>query len=237
MLQYFRVNDPYRLLGLLVLLLLFCLPNFVYPPDLTYPELRGIVIGEKVHEGNLLYLELVDSIAPLAAWFNGLMDIVFGRSILARHILAFLIIFLQSSYIGLVFANKRAFSENSYIPSLVAAILYGFSFDTICLTPELVGAGFLLPALNNLFKEIEFREQRDESIFNLGLYISLASLFLFSFSVYLVGAVITLIIFTRSSPRKYFLMIFGFLLPHLLLLASFYLMDGAHAVTRLLLYS
>ena len=177
-------------------------------------------------EGNVLYLELVDSVAPLAAWFNGLMDIVFGRSVLARHILAFFIIFLQSCYIGMVFANKRAFAENSYIPSLVSAILFNFSFDTICLTPELVGAGFLLPALNNLFKEIEFREQRDESIFNLGLYISLASLFSFSYSVYLIGVIITLTIFTRSSPRKYFLMIFGFVLPHLLLISSFYLMDG-----------
>lgn len=226
MLQFFRVNDPYRLLGLLAILLVFYLPTFVYPPDLTYPELRSIVIGEKVHDGNMLYLELVDSVAPLAAWFDGLVSIVFGRSILARHILAFFIIFLQSSYIGLVFANKRAFAENSYIPSLVSAILFAFSFDTICLTPELVGAGFLLPALNNLFKEIEFREQRDESIFNLGLYISVASLFSFSYSVYLVGVTITLIFFTRSSPRKYFLMIFGFMLPHLLLSSCFYLMDG-----------
>jgi hypothetical protein len=224
--QYFRVNDPYRLLGLLAILLVFCLPNFIQPPDLTYPELRSIVIGETVSDGSLMYVELIDSIAPLAAWFNGLMDVLFGRSIIARHILAFSLIFLQASYIGVVFANKRAFAENSYIPSLIAGILFIFSFDTICLTPELAGAGFLLPALNNLFKEIEFREQRDESIFNLGVYVSLASLFSFSYSVYLVGVVITLIIFTRSSARKYFLLIFGFLLPHLLLMSSYYLVDG-----------
>lgn len=226
MLQYFRVNDPYRLLGLLAILLVFCLPNFISPPDLTYPELRSIVIGEKVSDGNLMYVELIDSIAPLAAWFNGLFYVLFGHSIVARHILAFCLIFLQASYIGIVFANKRAFAENSYIPSLVAGILFLFSFDTICLTPELAGAGFLLPALNNLFKEIEFSEQRDESIFNLGVYVSLASLFSFSYSVYLVGVVITLVIFTRSSPRKYFLLVFGFLLPHLLFMSSYYLMDG-----------
>jgi len=224
--QYFRVNDPYRLLGLLAILLVFCLPNFISPPDLTYPELRSIVIGEKVSDGNLMYVEVIDSIAPLAAWFNGLMDVLFGRSVLARHIVAFFLIFLQASYIGVVFANKRAFAENTYIPSLIAGILFIFSFDTICLTPELAGAWFLLPALNNLFKEIEFREQRDESIFNLGVYISLASLFSFSYSVYLVGVVITLIIFTRSSARKYFLLVFGFLLPHLLFMSSFYLVDG-----------
>lgn len=226
MLRYFRVNDPYRLLGLLALLLVIYLPSLVYPHDLTYPELRSMVVGERIHGGSTLYLELIDSQAPIAAWFDGLFDMLFGRSLLARHLLAFVIIFLQSCYIGLVFANKRAFAENSYIPSLVAAILFVFSFDTFCLTPELIGAGFLLPALNNLFKEIEFREQRDESIFNLGIYVSLASLFSFSYSVYLVGVLITLAIFTRSSPRKYLLLFFGFVLPHLLLLSSFYLMDG-----------
>ena len=193
---------------------------------MTYPELKSFVVGEKVHEGRALYIELVDSVAPLAGWFNGLMDVLFGRSLLARHILAFFLIFLQASYLGIVFASKKAFAESSYIPSLIFAVLFSFSFDTLSLTPELLGSGFLLPALNNLFKEIEFREQRNESIFNLGLYISLASLFSFSYCVYLIGALITLIIFTRSTSRKYFLLVFGFLLPHLLLLSCYYLMDG-----------
>jgi hypothetical protein len=226
LLHYFRINDPYRLLGLLAILLFIQLPFFIDSPDLTYPELKSFVVGEKVHEGNALYIEIVDSVAPLAGWFNGLMDLLFGRSLLARHILAFFLVFIQASYLGIVFASKKAFAENSYIPSLISAILFSFSFDTLSLTPELLGSGFLLPALNNLFKEIEFREQRNESIFNLGLYISLASLFSFSYCLYLFGAIITLIVFTRITLRKYFLLAFGFLLPHLLLLSSYYLMDG-----------
>ncbi len=226
LLHYFRINDPYRLLGLLGLLLVICAPLFFDHPGLTFPELKNLIIGEKVHEGNSLYTELVDPVGPFAGWFNGVLNLLFGRSLLARHILAFILIFLQACYIGIVFANKKAFAENSYIPSLIAGILFTFSFDTLSLTPELLGAGFLIPALNNLFKEIEFREQRDESIFNLGLYISLASLFSFSYSVYIIGALIILIIFTRSSPRKLFLLFLGFLLPHGLLLSSYYLMDG-----------
>lgn len=226
MLRYFRINDPYRLLGLLAILILLYLPLFIDSPAITFPELRSLIIGEKVHEGNTPYIELLDSGAPLAAWFNGFLDVLFGRSILARHILAFFIIFFQASYLGIVFASKKAFAENSYIPSLVYALLFPFSFDTLSLSPELLGAGFLLPALNNLFKEIEFREQRNESIFNLGLYIGLASLFSFSYSVFLVGTLLTLIIFTRSSARKYFLLVSGFLLPHLLLASAYYLMDG-----------
>jgi hypothetical protein len=195
-------------------------------PEMTYPELKSLVIGEKVHEGRELYSEIVDSSAPLAAWFNGFLDLIFGRSLLARHILAFLVLFWQAAFVGIMFADKKAFSENTYIPSLLYAILLFFSFDTLTLTPELLGMGFILLALNNLFKEIEFREQRNESIFNLGLYIGMASLFSFSLFLYLPGTLLILIFFTRHPVRKYFLLICGFLVPHLLLMSIFYLQDA-----------
>lgn len=201
------------------------LPLFIDMPEITYPELKSIVIGGKVSDGHALYAELIDYSAPLAGWLNGLFDIIFGKSLLARHILAFFVFFSQAGFVGILFADKKAFSENTYIPSLIYAILFFFSYDTLALTPELLGMGFILLALNNLFKEIEFREQRNESIFNLGVYISLASLFSFSFFVYLPGALLILAIFTRHSLRKYFLLISGFLIPHVLLMSVFYLND------------
>lgn len=226
MLRYFRINDPYRLLGLLVILILIYIPLFIDMPGMTYPELKSLVVGEKVHEGFGLYSELIDLTGPLAAWFHGFTDLVFGKSLLARRILAFIIMFFQAAFVGIMFADKKAFSENTYIPSLLYSILFFFSFDTLSLTPELLGMGFILLALNNLLKEIEFREQRNESIFNLGLYISIASLFSFSLLVYLPGALLILIIFTRHPVRKYFLLICGFLVPHLLLISIFYLRDS-----------
>src|SRR5688500_17382666 len=86
--------------------------------------------------------------------------------------------------------------------------------------------GFILLALNNVFKEIEFMEQRSESIFNLCLFVSLASLFSFSLFMYLPGAFLIPFIFTRHPARKYFLLISGFLIPHLLLMSIFYLQDA-----------
>jgi hypothetical protein len=226
LLRYFRINDPYRLLGLLGILLVIYLPLLIDPPAITFPELNGMLVGEKINEGHSLYIDIVDSTAPLAAWCEAFFEMIFGRSVTARHIIAFLVIFFQAVYLGIVFINKKAFSETTFIPSLVFVILFAFSYDTLSLTPELLGSGFLLLALNNLFKEVEFREQRDESIFNLGLFISLASLFSFSFVVFLVGAIVILGIFTRLELRKYFLMIFGFLLPHLLMISIFYLRNG-----------
>jgi hypothetical protein len=199
---------------------------------MTYPELNGILVGEKANEGYSLYIDVVDQIAPLAGWFEAFFEMIFGRSILGRHILAMFIIFFQAAYLGIVFINKKAFSESTFIPSLLYVILFSFSYDNLSLTPELLGSGFLLLALNNLFKEVEFREQRDESIFNLGLFIGLASLFSFSFVAYLIASIVILAIFTRLELRKYLLLIFGFLLPHLLLISIFYLRDGLSSLVE-----
>lgn len=223
MLRYFRINDPYRLVGLLVLLLILYLPLFLDMPGLTLPELKGMVIGEKLNENHDLYTGLADNTAPLAAWFHELIDSLFGRSLMARHIVAFILIFLQGAYLGIMFIVRKVFNENTYIPSLLFCLLCLFSYDTLSLSAELVGLTFLMLALNNMFKEIEFRVQRDETIFNLGLYISIASLFSFAYVVFLLCVMVILFFFTRTTPRKFMLLIFGFLLPHLVVISIGYL--------------
>jgi hypothetical protein len=225
LLRYFRINDPYRLLGLLVLLTLLWLPLFLDSPPLTLPELKSMVLGEKVAEGRMLYTDIIDSTPPLASWFYGLCDVMFGRNITARHLATLLILFFQSFYFGIVLLNKKVFAENTYVPTLLFSLLTLLSFDMLSLTADLAAFGFLLLAINALLTEIEFRVQRDETIFNLGLYISLAMLFRFSYGIYLPGFILILILFTRSSIRKYLLLLTGFGLPHLVLVCVYYL-DG-----------
>jgi hypothetical protein len=222
-LPFFRINDPYRLVGVLVILTLICLPLFIDSPGLTLPELDSFIIGEKIAEGFSPYTQLIDSTPPLASWFYGVCDFVFGRSLTGRHIATFIILFLQSAFLAIVFIDKKVFAENTYLPAFLFSILTCISFDMLSLTAEIPAFGFLLLAINNLFKEIEFRVQRDETIAMLGVYISLASLFSFSYSVYLPGILLILIIFTRTSPRRYILFLVGFLLPHLMLACGYYL--------------
>jgi hypothetical protein len=220
-LSYFRINDPYRLVGLLVIMTLLTLPLFIDTPDVTVTELKSFVVGERVNNGHSLYHETVDSTPPLTAWFYGLFDMVFGRSLTARHIFAFLILFSQSAFLGIILIDKKVFSENTYIPSLLFSLLAFISFDSLALTGDLLAFGVILLALNNLIKEIEFRTPRDETTFNLGIFISIASMFSFSYAIYLPGAIILLSIFTRSSVRKYLLLAFGFMLPHVVLVCIY----------------
>lgn len=185
------------------------------------------MVGERVANGFGLYSETIDSTPPLTAWFYGLFDMVFGRSLTARHIFTFVILFSQSIYLGIILIDKKVFKENTYIPSLLFSLLAFISFDSLALTGDLLAFGIILLALNNVIKEIEFRTPRDETTFNLGIFISLASMFSFSYAIYLPGSIILLSIFTRSSLRKYLLLVFGFVLPHGLLLCIYNLGGGA----------
>jgi hypothetical protein len=200
-LRFFRINDPYRLLALLVLLVLISLPMLVQPPPLMIGELSGMVVGEQIHD-KIMYVELFDRTAPLMAMTDGLLDFLFGRSLMGRHLLALFIIFFQASYFGILLINNRAYNENSYVPALIFGLLCFFSFDLLTITPELLASTLLLLALNNLFKEIEFRVDRDSIVLNLGVFIGMASLFVLSYTIFLFGAIIILLVFARSSARK-----------------------------------
>lgn len=173
-----------------------------------------------------MYAQVIDNTSPFAAWFYGLCDLIFGRNLTARHITAFFILFFQSGFIGIVFIDKRAFNENTFIPSFIFSLLTLISFDFLSLTLDLAAFGFLLLALNALLTEIEFRVQKDDTILTIGIMVGIASLFNFSYSIYLLGILLLLIIFTRNTIRKYALMVVGFLLPHALLMCGYLLANS-----------
>ncbi len=222
LLRFFRINDPYRLLAIFILLVLIGLGFFIDPVATTLSELQSIVLGEALNSNKSLYTEVHTTVPPLAAWFYSWAEWLFGRSLTARHMVAFLLIFLQGAYFTILLINNKAQSESTYLPAFLFGVVCFYSFDMLILSPELLASTLLLLALNNLFKEVEFRVQRDDTLLLLGLYLGLASLFVLSYSVFLPGTVIILAVFTRLSIRKTLLLIFGFSLPHLLLMVAFY---------------
>ena len=147
------------------------------------------------------------SLIPLLRWQPGLMhswtfvlDALSWR-VISWHFCSFS---FRHRIWELCSPRRRLLLKTLIYRRSIFAILFTFSFDTIALTPELVGSGFLLLALNSLFKQLEFREQGNESIFNLGLYIGIASLFALSFAIFIVACSLILIFFTRSSAKAVF---------------------------------
>ncbi|HEY8513755.1 MAG TPA: DUF6427 family protein [Cyclobacteriaceae bacterium] len=226
MLRYFRINDPYRLLGLLVIAGILFIPAIVDYPSISVPELISILIGEKITDGAAPFTGIAETSGPVAAWFYGLMDLIFGRSLLARHIVAFLIILSQAIYLGSMFINRKVFSENTYVPSLLYIIFMAFSYDTLALTGELLGLGFLLLALSNLLSELEFRAKRDDRVLAMGAFIGLASLCSFEYWLFYLVAGMIVILYSRRDLRVFVLLTTGFALPHLVLVVLYYVSDG-----------
>ncbi len=225
MLRFFRLNDPYRLLGLLIILLALVLPSILFQSNMMTQDLKNMLVGEAVREGKLLYVSLFDSAAPLSSLTFAALDWMLGRSNVGRIFFSVLVIFFQASFFAIILIRNKAYTDSTYIPALIFGVLCCFSFDLFSASPELLGSTFLLMAINNLFKEIEFKIQRDEIILNLGFYLGVASLFLFSFSLFLIASIIILLVFTRINLRKYLLLLLGFLLPHAFLICYYFYKD------------
>jgi len=227
-LRFFRINDPYRLLGVLIVMIIMAMPLWIDSPELTWPELKNRVLGEAIAEGKTMYVEVYDDTPPLASAFFGVMDWTFGRSVFAWQFIAFLLILFQCCYFGIVLINNKAYEDNTYLPSLIFAILAFFSFDLFSFSAELLASTFLLFTLNNIFKEIEFRIQRDDIVLTIGFTLGMASLLVFSYAAFLPAVIFLLAIFARVTLRKVLLLLSGFLLPHGVLLMLYFYRDSTH---------
>lgn len=193
---------------------------------ITLQELKDIVLGELLNSGKTIYLQVVDDTPWFAAWLDGVIEYLFGRSLFARHFIALLIIFFQAAFFAFVLIRNRAYNESNYLPAFVFGVLCFFSFDMLSLSRELLASSFLLLGLNNIFKEIEFKVQRDEIVLNTGVFIGIASLLIFSYSIFLLGAIAILLMFARITLRKSLLLTFGFAFPHITLACIYYFRDG-----------
>src|SRR5260221_4141395 len=198
------------------------MPFFIDPVPITLQELKSVVLGGAVQEGKLMYIQVYDSTAPWTAGIFGLIHWLFGRSLFVQHVLALVIIFFQASFFAVLLIQNKAYNDNTYVPALVFGLLCFFSFDLLSFSPELLASTVLFLALNNLFKEIEFRIQRDEIILNLGVFLGVATLFIFSYIVFLFCTIFILFLFTRLSARKLLLLLLGVILPHALLVTLYF---------------
>jgi hypothetical protein len=226
LLRYFRINDPYRLAGLAVLALALYLPQFLYAPPAMTDEVYGWLVGEQILDGRWMYIETIDDTAPLTSLLYAGLDAVFGRWVAGTRGLALTVWFFLSALFSVTLIRNHAFPENTYVPALLIVLLSFFSFDTLSLTGTLLSQIFLLFALNRLMAEVGGGRQGDEGVLTLGVLLSLASLSDGSGLLYFPGTIFLLMMFTRTSVRRYFLLVFGFVLPHALLISMYYLKGG-----------
>lgn len=223
MIRFFSVNDPYRLLVVLVFMMAAGIAAHSNLTNITVPEFKAMIVGEMMADGKVLYADVWDSTPPLTAWINRVMVGIAGRATLARHLITVFVFFLQASFFGMLLIRNHAFEQSGYFPSFLFALLLFFSLDAIAFTREVWASTFLLLALDRTLREIQFRDQQISNLNVLGILVGIASLCVFTYAVFFPGILLILIVTSRMDPRKILMYTAGFLFPHLLLITAYYI--------------
>ena len=197
------------------------MPIFWGGIDLTIPELKWLVIGEKLASGHLLYKELWDNTGPFSALVYGVLSGLFGKSQLALHIFNILLLTYQCYLFNNLFIENKAFKDNTYLPAFIYALFMSLSFDFYSLAPIFMAQTFVLLATKILFKRVGVKTN-DEAFHNIGFYLGIASLFYLPSAFFFLSTIISLLIFTRTIGRRYLLCLYGFLIPIILTGLFFY---------------
>ncbi len=216
MLRYFRINDPYRLIIIFVVLILFRLPFLLSSAWQTIPELSWMIVGERMNEGALLYVGIWDNIGPLAAWIFQAFDVLFGRSHLSLQIGGLLLFFAQIFYMNYLALKHKMYNENNYLPAFFYGLLGLLVFDLITLSPPLMGMTFVLLSMNSLFSHVESRNKVDGNLLNMGIFLGIAALFYLPYFLMLLVLIVGLLFFTNTILRRYLLLLYGFGIPLLI---------------------
>lgn len=237
MLGYFRINDPYRLVIIFILLLIFRLPYLISTDWLSLPELKWMIVGERLNEGALLYANIWEEISPLSALVYKAIDFLFGRSQRAFLIIGLFVFYFQIFYMNYMALKHKMYNENNYLPALFYGLMGLIFFNILTLSPQLMGLTFVLFSIDSLLSHVETRNKTDANLLNIGLFTGLACMFYLPFIHLMVVHLVILLFFTNTIIRRYLLMVYGLLIPFGIAWAYFLWKDETAAFYHIYIFS
>ncbi|MEM0939014.1 MAG: hypothetical protein AAF600_06310 [Bacteroidota bacterium] len=228
MLRFFRINDPYRLVFIFLILITVRLAQQYLIQDTSYYELKWILLGEWLGKGYMMYSQTFDYTGPLAAMTYKFINMIFGRTQLVFWIISSLLIILQASIFNSLLLKNKVYAENSYLPAFFYTILIISIPDFMTLSPQLMSLTFILLTLRNVFRRID-NQVTDELFLSSGIFIGLAAMIYLPACVFFLVFLFSLVLFTTAIARRLLLYFFGFLLIFSLFLVYYYLF-GIHGL-------
>lgn len=236
MLSFFRVNAPYQILSLIIVLMILQFPFYISPPELLVPELQWMLVGEKMGQGFMLYREVWDNLSPLSALVYWGVDELFGRSPTAHRTIANIVIIIQAVYFNYISGERQLFTERNYVPGILYVLFINVSFDCSTLSPVLMATTFVLFAFGTLIRQMQ-RDGVTDEVFELGFYLSVATLFYLPMGLFSLWAFASLLLYTGSNFRQHTLAFFGYVFPIVLIILFFFFKDSLDDLSQNLLTS
>lgn len=132
-----------------------------------------------------------------------------------RGMAIFLLLF-NATVLNYIISEHRIEYETTLFPGLFYILISSAIPDFLHLSPILLGNTFLIFALFNLVKTYK-NNNCASLIFNVGLWVAVASLFYFSFVFFVLWGVICLTVLRAFKFKEWLMLICGFIVPYLLL--------------------
>jgi len=212
LLSFFKINDPYRLIAIFLIAFAIKIPFLIN--SCSYFEMHHwLIIGEAMRS-NHMYEQIFDTLAPFSASVYWFVESIFGRSVVALHLLGTLLVVVQAVIFNNLTIENKVYEKNSYLPAFAYIILSSVHYSQTVFSPAQLGLTFILLAFGKLLSHVEFRAKREEQIMSIGLLIGIATLFYLPYILFLPIFLILLLIYTNTIRRRFFLLIIStFILP------------------------
>lgn len=198
MLTIFRTNQPLANILLLFYLVIVRASTFIHPLNIA-PKAQGVITQW-----------LFSEVSPVD---------------MSGRILAFILVFMQAVLINITIARFRVATEVSLLPGLFYCLVTSLLPDFMILSPILLANTFLILATFNLY-DIYKNNTVASRVFDVGFWIGLASLFYFSYILFILWGIVGLGILRGVRPKELLMFLIGIFVPFFLMAVFLYWNDS-----------
>ena len=221
MIRFFRVNDPYRIFFVILVLIAVRITYGIIGLPLSWPEFKNLLLGEWLASGFQMYTETIDYTAPLSAWTFEAIDWLFGRSRLAHWIISGAILLFQAAFFNIMLVKNKVLSEPIYVPSFLYVIFSIASFDFFALSPQLMSLTWVVISMDHLIRRLD-NEASDKLFLYPGFYLGIAGMFYLPSAVFFIVFLLSMIVIVQAKPRRILLYVYGWLTSNAVILIIVY---------------
>jgi hypothetical protein len=189
MLTLFRTNQPLANIMLLFYLGILRASSFIHPATVAPPP-QGILTA-------WMFAEL----PPLS---------------IAANVAAFLLVFFQATALNITISRYRVANEVSLLPGVFYCLYCSLMPDFLVLSSVLLANTFVILAIFYLFDTYK-NSYVAGRIFDAGLWLGVASLFHFSYVLFIIWGIIGLGILRGLRGKEFLMFIIGYAVPLFLL--------------------
>lgn len=197
--KFFESNNPLLLIPVFIIGSFFWINAFINPPDVV-------------------------NTANIAMFYKSIFH-VFNKTPFLSVLFAYILVFIQAYIIFNIIQQNKLINKNSFISLLIYILLMSAINNLQTLSPVLFANLFILLSIR-IIMNIYGSDEPFHQVFMSGLLISIASLFYFPASFFLLIIFISFIIYKIFKWREWLIVIIGFALPYFFISVFLFLTDN-----------